>query len=481
MRLFAIRSDKSLGTSKDLLLCKVVSLCVLIISCFVPLAQAQGQGRVPGNPGWWGVRPPCPNENATCATQWTVTLADLQSVLRMIPAARQSCNRLSDPRLVTACLLAVTSIVKKLRSARKDNLAALTLLGQQRELVTQMVNVADQNNFGGLAQIVDPAAVAQLAAQALEVSGLGDAAITQSGKALASITEAGRAAHTIPALIHLARALDVSWGLHTHFLREVTFVANCHERTAHAIAVIAAVALGIRFPPVAGPGPENWLLVWGLYHPQAMAFYSRPSNHIVIDLDSYGSLADGTRHEYFGYMNSREVHREIAVLLQHDRELRLARDVWVPEPLTLLPMLLARAGDPIEVALGGVPAEEVARVRASNGTVQLLWARWDLTFREVDADGNPLGPTWTHCFGWPGLGCPLSIQTDASPEDIAAGRVISSYYEIDAGTGGLVDPFNGNPAEARVCYRLSVHKRAERPDNPCYVWDYTLQRYVWRC
>jgi hypothetical protein len=445
----------------------------------------------PGGPNWWGFTP-CADEQDELDAEDYIVLGVESFLMLSFPSWNGACATLPEPSQVASCESLVSAMVEDVLAAITRRQAARQMIGAQMNLAYDAVDIAAENALGaaGVANF-NPALVGELAQLAVWVSGLRSAIEIQTAIAIGNLRHARILAGMSPVLDGAVLELEAAILAYEEWETIANEVAGCYDRTTRWIAVGAAIGFGIRFwfPPgnnldgVAGGGKasdSDSTLVFGLSNPQAMAQHW--ANPIVLDLDAMPSyLTAGTRDEYAG-----RVWRTFLAGYEFPQGVTLESDIMVPEPITLFPIVAAPAGAPLQ--LDETQLEDgVPRVEYEGGALRFQGAYLDLQYENVDANGVSLDGLWAKCKVLPPEEppedpwypyCGLAMDTWASPEDITAGRVFSRYWHV-ASTGGIVDPRTGDVVEVSSGFFINLRKTAERPDDPCYVWDYEDEQYVY--
>jgi hypothetical protein len=443
----------------------------------------------PGGPNWWGFTP-CAADQDALGIQDTIVLVTEGGLMLSFPSWNGLCGTIPEPTQVTYCEGLVSAMEDDVLAAIARRMAARQMIGAQMSLAYDAVDIAAENALGAaVLGNFNPAIVAELAQLAVWVSGLRWAIENQTAIAYGNLSHARILANfepvvLEPAALELTAALAVydAWNNAAHE------VSGCYDRVTRWIAVGAAIGFGIRFwfPPGANvaeggkASDSDSSLVIELSSPQAMAQHW--ANPIELDLDTMPSyISAGTRQDSGG-----KVSRTILAGYELPPGVTLPADILVPEPLTLIPIVAAPAGAPL--VLDETQLEDgVPRVRYEYGALRFQGAYLDLQWENVDASGVSLDGLWAKCKVVPPFTppptpwfphCDLGMETWASPEDISAGRLFSRYWHV-ASTGGIIDPRTGDVVETTSGFFVGLHKTAERPSNPCYVWDYEDEVYAW--
>ena len=463
----------------------------LLFSISFPLTALAD--RMPGGPEWWDV--------TACDTQGNQLVAALisfstahQAVVSNIPGWRRFCSELRDPVEAVTCMMAVDAIEENTLLALEKGFKAVERNGYQGLKTSSVIAYARTNNIGGQALPANAFHIAQLTKLALKVHREGVAVSAQASLMVGASEHTHVIAQRIAILPNAINLTNIVRMNSAGFAESANQLSACYIRIVTDILTKAAVGLG-GWGQLPGPGPVGGsegdtlpgFLLEGPFTPQAKTYFR--ANPIVFDLDRYDSyLTQGTRlerHEHSEYFG--KVYRQ-AMTFYRNTHAELDEDLYVPDPLTLLPVLYAPRGTPIvlwPISVGSDPW-----IGLVGGNIVIGAGQLDIFHIEADEQCNPLpGAIWGILAQIPwyyppyiyrgGLGV-LELETTGSPDEIARGEK-RSMNKVFRSTSGIIDPETGAhvPGEDFAGYCVRFEKTVERPEHTCWTWDESQQRYLW--
>lgn len=446
----------------------------------------------PFGPGFW-LQTPC-NSDSDAELASFVELEVLIDITLAAgtPAWAAACVEHVEPAEIEACEDLVGQISGHLIRAQARMAVVRGALDMLDSITVQAMQVAANNNLG-FAGIANPVALADLAAMGLRVVTYKKVADWQAGIVTAHLSEARGLVDFDPVLQATSApfGLTVLVAMGNVWRADVETLSECYRRVVAWIVGAAGIGFGIRlfFPPngLALAGGSQFdegstELVVGPRRVQSTTFF-QPAE-IAIHVDQLTSQQQAmTRWE-----DGPNVHRNIFAGYEwpgfgHT----LPADVLGPEPLTLLPIVLAPAGSAIELGAGGYggPSQDVPDTTYAPGgnVVQLGRVGIDLNWQETDANGTPLIDIWALCKVLPEdlldpRYCGLGMQTTVPPWQI--GQPLHRYWRVWT-MAGIVDPENGAVIEPEGAqFFVSLHATAEGPVSECWVWDSSEGEYVFQ-
>lgn len=440
---------------------------------------------------FWLAQPCQEQDQREMASGTALELAIAAALADGTPSWAAACAEHAEPAGVAYCEDLVGIISGNLIQAEVRLEATRAISDLMDQITHEALEIAAAANlgFGGLANAVD---VAELATMALEQVALKAAADSQAslvvGNLIAARAAAGMdpilAATQAPAVTGALIVMGNTWQV------DMAELTECHRRIVAWIAAAAAIGVGFRLfgpggPNLTGGGGPKWtedtVLIAGPLRVQSLQFFF--SHDVDIHVDQLPTAHQAMTRRTYGAYVSRVIY---AGFEKPGYGHVLPADVVAPEPVTLVPMVIAPAGAGVELGHGGYggPSQAVADTIYSPwaNKVFLGAAGLDLNWQETDADGVPLSPVWALCEALPPNPvdphyCDLGLTSTVPPWQI--GQPLARYWRIYV-TGGIVDPVDGAVIEPEGAQLFaSLHAIGEGPASPCWVWDYGANDYVY--
>ena len=405
-----------------------------------------------------------------------------------LPIWRQFCVDLVEPVHVQTCQSVVSAIERTFDDAIFRESTSWGFSVQQQNMAESVFSQAKEVKLAFGHGLIDRLPVAAMVQATIITEQLGAVAETQASLAVELSGEANRIARSYP----LPRAVSLTGSLASAagaYALAVYANSSCLTYVVKCIAEIANAAFGawgpVRpFPPGFGDGtegqrgsPPGHSLIYGLLTPRAKSYaLENPIDLYLDDLDP--DMLELMRRENYGGV-SYEWYEGYAHPIP---ALTLPETIILPDPFTLLPRVIARAGTPIY--LGGIISDRT-EILISDDAIRILGAHLDLAYEETDAQGTFSGLGYACAEAkrepYPSYqGCTVAMSATGSPEQIARGES-ASWYRLIKLTHPLVNMSTGEPIPEEMGSTwlwIRVHKKLEAPRDPCYEWN--GKRWVWR-
>lgn len=446
----------------------------------------------PFGPGFWNIDP-CRDARLDEIGSGAWIEINIAAVLATnTPAWAAACVQHLEPAGITACENLVGTISGHLIAAESRIAAARVIKGLMFDLTLDAVDLANNMGLGfpGPAAAADIAELASLALEIVALHAAGNAQATAAvGHVIAARTAAGQdwvlievgAPQVLGGLVVVANGWQVDYAVLT----------RCFRRVTSWIAALAAIGFGIRFfqpPPGLGIAdaqdafdPDESILYIGPRRAQSLVHFF--SDSLKVDVSMLTSAeAAMTRYVSNGYV-SRNI---FAGYEKPGFGHTLPSDIIGPDPITLLPIVLAPAGAKVLLGEGsyGGPSNDVydSVYDPSVNTVFLGQIGIDVNWTETDAAGVPTSPLWALCKVLPEdpmdpRYCQFGMNTTVPPWEI--GDPLSKYWRVWV-SGGIIDPENGEVIEPEgTQFFMELHAPGEGPENECWVWSSSQQAYLY--